>query len=138
MRNFSRAPRKGQALVELCFILPLLIMLLCAVLHFGVLFWLQIGLEQGVQEAAFFAAYHPRSNTVILDMVKLSLPSLVDPQGLTMNVLTGSSGSRSVGDPLTIQVDYNIQLLKALPFGAILPIPTDIHSTITIPIVEAN
>src|SRR5688572_20397885 len=101
-------------MVEMAFIMPLLIILFCAIMHFGILFWLQIGLEQGTREAAIFAAYHPRDDNVILDMVKLSLPSLVNPNDLTINVTT--TGSRSVGDPLTIQIDYKIQLLKDLPF----------------------
>lgn len=131
-----RGVRGGQAMIELAFILPLLVILFCAILHFGILFWLQIGLEQGTREAAIFASYHPRDDNVILNMVKLSLPSLVNQQDLAITVTT--TGSRSVGDPLTIQIDYKIQLLKDLPFGALLPIPTDVHALVTVPIVQAN
>jgi hypothetical protein len=129
------AHRKGQGLVELAFILPILVVLFCAVCHFGILFYLQIGLEQGVREGALFGAYHPRDNNVIRNMVLLSLPSLVDPQELSLDI---KADSRSVGDPMTIKIQYNIQLLKALPFGAILPVPTEIRAIITVPIVDAG
>lgn len=122
--------------MELAFIMPLLVILFCAIVHFGLLFWLQIGLEQGTREAAIFASYHPRDDNAILEMVKRSLPSLINQQDLKINVTT--TGSRSVGDPLTIQIDYSIQLLKDLPFGALLPIPTDVHALITVPIVQAD
>lgn len=123
-------------MVELAFILPLMVILFCAIVHFGLLFWLQIGLEQGTREGAMFASYHPRDDNKILEMVKLSLPSLVNKPDLKIIVTT--TGSRSVGDPLTIQIDYSVQLLKDLPFGAILPIPTDVHALVTVPIVQAD
>lgn len=121
----------------MAFVLPILVVLFCAVCHFGILFYLQISLEQGVREGALFGAYHPLNNDTIKNMVKLSLPALVDQDYLFLDAYA-KGGSRSVGDPLTIVLKYKIQLLEALPFGAILPVPTEIYATITVPIVDTG
>jgi hypothetical protein len=96
----------------MAFVLPILVVLFCAVVHFGILFYLQIGMEQAVREGALFGAYHPQSDTTIRNMVLLSLPALVDTDQLTLDVKT--DGSRSIGDELRIQIDYKIQILEAI------------------------
>jgi Flp pilus assembly protein TadG len=133
--------RRGQALVELAMLLPLLVLLFCAVLHFGILFYLQIMLEEGVREASLWASYNPSSDAKILQVVRSSLPSFVNqndlfPEVTSLNPDGTAPGSRSVGDMLRISIRYEIQLLKDLPFGALLPIPTRVNSMVTIPIVD--
>ena len=128
--------RSGQALIEMALILPILILFLCAVMHFGILFYTQIGLETAAREAALYAAYHPLNDTAIRTVAMNSLPSLVHRE--TVIYKTIFTPTRSKGDPLTIQISYNIQVLNALPFGAILPVPTSVFSEISVPIVAVH
>lgn len=129
--------RRGQALVELALILPLIVTLFCAVCHFGILYYLQVALEEGNRQAGLFAAYNPVDDAKIMQVMKDSLPDLVDKTSPPLFLkVVNASGSRAQGESLSLQIEYDIQLLKSLPFGAILPIPTKIHSLITVPIVS--
>ncbi|MBI4859555.1 MAG: pilus assembly protein [Candidatus Riflebacteria bacterium] len=132
----SSGNRRGQTLVEMAMILPIIVLLLCAVLHFGILFYMQIGLEMAAREAALFASYRPLDDNAIRLAALNALPILVDRS--TVEYSTVFTPTRSHGDPLSIQFVYNIQVLKALPFGALLPVPTQVGVQITVPIVTAR
>jgi hypothetical protein len=137
-RRTGKAAGRGQALVEFVLVLPLLVLILCAVMHFGILFYLQIGLEEAVREAGQYAAYYPLDDNKIFATLKGALPSLINPDPPFFVVFPTSSGSRAQGEPLRIRAEYKIQLLEALPFGAILPIPTQIVAEVIVPIVVAG
>ncbi len=53
----------GQALVEFALVLPVLVLILGAILQFGLIFTSQIGLTNGVREAARYASVLPVTST---------------------------------------------------------------------------
>src|ERR1700732_2298423 len=51
-----RSSKKGQTLMEFALIAPLFFLLIFAVMDFGRMFFVQVNLQQAVQEAARFAS----------------------------------------------------------------------------------
>src|ERR1051326_957596 len=90
-----RRARGAQALAELVFVLPLLLIILSAVLHFGLLFYVLIGLHSAVTNASMYASAHPNDNTAILSTIDRSLPIIVDKTTVTKTLITG--GTRNFG-----------------------------------------
>jgi Flp pilus assembly protein TadG len=87
-----RARAEGQALVEFALIFPVLILILAAILQFGLIFSSQIGITNSVREAARFASVQPVvTNTGAASVGKVVLASLEG--GTPTDPACGSNGS---------------------------------------------
>lgn len=122
-------PLRGQALVEVALSMPLLLGLLSATVHFGILFFAQVQLDTGIRAASLFAAYHPEADGPIETALMASLPEFMAAETVTLRITT--SGTRSQGDPLVIHARCSIRLLEALPTRLLFKMPTDIAAETT-------
>lgn len=120
-------------MVELAIVLPLLLMLLSAILHFGLLFYTSIQLRAAVVATADYAALKPSNNDAILEFLTHSLPPMVNAADATMAVVAGAT--RNKGDLLTISVYYDLDFLRSFPFAALIPAPTRIFAVLAFPIL---
>ena len=122
--------KKGQVLVEFVLLLPLLALIFVAILHYGIIFWANIGITAAVREGAIYASYHPTNDDRIKQAVTAALPSwmVAADEVITVNV---QSASRTVGTSLTIKMTYDIIAAGALPGGAIMPTPNKIGASAT-------
>jgi hypothetical protein len=127
---------KAQALVELVLAMPLVMGLVCAVLHFGIMCTLQGQLDAGLRAAAMFAAYHPEDDAAILAAMKSALPDFVGSDEIEMTATT--PGTRSRGDALILTVRCRILLLEALPMASFLNVPCAIGARTTTCILVGN
>ena len=62
-RSKTRGSESGQGLVEFAFILPILLVIMLGIVQLGWIFTSQIGLTNGIREAARYAATNRTANT---------------------------------------------------------------------------
>lgn len=118
---------RGQALVELALVLPLLILLLFGTMEFGRIFHSYLALANASREGAragIVGADDAGIRTKVKD-VAASL-ELEDSQ---IDITPGQD-SRSRGVPLTIQVDYQVNLLTPV-LNIIIPDPFPLSTSTT-------
>ena len=108
-----RRSEKGQAMVEMALVLPILLVLVGGIMDFGWLFYNQLALNNAAREGARYAAIHYR----------LSTDWMEEPVALMQDVYVGADSSQAVvHDPLTSQIEAQIT--------ADVPILTGIASTL--------
>lgn len=134
-RRAARSNR-GQALVELALVSPVLLGLLCAVLHLGTLLFFQIQLDTAIRSAGLFASYHPELDESIAEALRSSVPQFVARDSVTLEVTT--PGTRSQGDPLVLRARCVIPFLEALPTRTIFGLPTVVAAEGTICILAQS
>lgn len=110
---------KGQAMVEFALILPLLLLILCAIIDFGWIFGNQLIATNAAREAARYTAIHYYDSTTDNDtsiassIVTQKAPTLVSPSV----VLTKSASGDSISITVTSQVDVLTPLISAFFSG---------------------
>lgn len=103
--------KRGQALVELALVLPLIIMLVMGTMEFGRIFHSYLLITNGSREGAR-AGVTGSTDIQIKDRVKAVTGSLgLDDSQI---VITPPEISRTRGVPLTVQVDYSVPLITPL------------------------
>ncbi len=112
--SFHARP-KGQALVELAIVLPILALLLLGIIQFAFIFAAQIGVTNAVREAARIAAVSP---TTTNDQASLTAQNVYDrltnnTNGLLKQNVFAFSGANIVAPPGT-QVCYRTESAAAV------------------------
>lgn len=120
--------KNGQAMVEIAIILPIFLLLLCAVVDFGRILYASIHLNMITQEAVRMGGLGkndyemvgfvndnvdlPEEDTIIVD---------ISPNGLT----------RKSGDYVTLKITYKINYITPI-IGAFIPSPFEVITQSTI------
>lgn len=130
MRLIQRlvSDKRGQALVELALILPILILLIMGTMEFGRIFHSYLLITNASREGARVGIVGA-SNDVIKNNVKDVAVSL----GLTdsqISITPVDQSSRTRGAPLTIKVDYSVSLITPV-LDAIVPNPFPLTASTT-------
>ncbi|MGF7185899.1 Flp pilus assembly protein TadG [Desulfitispora alkaliphila] len=122
--------RRGQALVELALVLPILLMILFGIIEFGRIFNAQLTVTHASREGARYGALGT-SDMEIIEQVKGSVASLNQEEvEVTIAPITAW---RTRGEEISVQVDYQVPLYT--PFvGRIVPNPFPVrgHTTMRI------
>ncbi|MDD2484943.1 MAG: TadE/TadG family type IV pilus assembly protein [bacterium] len=117
---------KGQSVIELAFLLPLLLLLLMGVFQFTLILKTYISLTLGSREGARAGAVG-RTNAGIVAVVKKRLPGF-NTNNLTVVITPSNESSRRTGDYITVRIDYAQDLI--MPFiSFVLPDPLPMSST---------
>ncbi|HOV79617.1 MAG TPA: TadE/TadG family type IV pilus assembly protein [Bacillota bacterium] len=103
--------RRGQALVELALILPLLILLLMGTIEFGRIFHSYLIITNASREGAR-AGIIGKTDTEIRTLVKEVTASLEIPDSQIS--ITPEQSSRTRGVPITVSVNYSVNLITPL------------------------
>lgn len=120
MRLFKE--RRGQALVEIALVLPLLLIILVGIIDFGRIFHGYIVITQAAREGARWGALG-YDDTKITAAVSDATATL-DPANLTLSV-EPEAASRSPGEQIIVQITYKVYLTT--PFlSAVLPNPVQL------------
>ncbi|MDD3850658.1 MAG: TadE/TadG family type IV pilus assembly protein [Firmicutes bacterium] len=130
MKNFCQGVKRdsgGQALVETALVIPLLLLLLMGIIQFGLIFNTDFILTNASRAGAR-AAMLGKSDTEIETIVEGAVAGL-DTAKLTVDT-TPSEGSRSYGDPVTVEVRYQLDLIVPL-FDGILTDPMHLKASTT-------
>ncbi|HOJ10207.1 MAG TPA: pilus assembly protein [Clostridiales bacterium] len=99
--------KKGQSLVEFAIILPLLLLVIMAIIEFGVMLNSYLTIHNAAREGAR-AGIAGSSSTEIQNLIISVSPGL-DVKDLIINI-SPVDKSRKPGDALTVQIRYNYHL----------------------------
>ncbi|MCL6634264.1 MAG: pilus assembly protein [Peptococcaceae bacterium] len=121
--------RRGQALVELALVLPLLLVLAIGTMEFGRIFHSYLVITNATREGARVGVLGENTaDSVIKNRVKEAGASL----GLSDSqiTVTPAQNSRTRGVPLTVKIDYSVNLITPV-LGAVLPNPFPLTASTT-------
>lgn len=110
LRNIKK--ENGQAVVEFAIVLPLLLLIICAIIDFGWLFYNQLSLENCTREAARYGAVNAANSdctTLVGNKInKDAISSL--KQLMTVSVTLSSPQTPCDGD-ITVTITSKIRIL---------------------------
>lgn len=100
---------KGQALVELALVVPILLLLLFGVVEYGRIFAAYIAVTNGAREGARIASVGS-TDAVITESVKVRTDAMkLDRAKVTVTITPGSS-NRVRGEKVTVEVAYPVKM----------------------------
>lgn len=106
--------RRGQSIVEMALLLPVLLMILLGILEFGRVYGAYMIISNAARDGARVGSVGGTTTqiytTVINDTSALNTSDI--------NVLTSTTGSGDRGDSITVTVGYDIQIMA--PFLGIV------------------
>jgi Flp pilus assembly protein TadG len=124
MMNKMRVSRKtkdtskGQSLVEVALMLPLLVLILAGILDLGRAYMTLVALNDAAAEGATYASIHPNQTAQIVSRTADSSSALVQ---LDADLVTVDLQTPPVpGQPVTVTVQYEYQVLMPF-FNAMVP-----------------
>jgi len=120
---------KGQSMVELALILPIIILILFGILEFGRIFYSYIVITNAAREGARVGAVGS-PDSVIIERIREAAPLPHAESNLSITKLEPHVDSRTPGIPLTVEVSYDVYLVTPI-LEDILPNPITLKSRAT-------
>lgn len=120
--------RKGQSLVETALILPVILLLLTAIIDFGLLFNHYLIVSNASREGARGASLG-NTNEQITNTVK-NVASTLDESKLGITITPNRSADRKAGTTVTVAVKYQYSMITPI-IAAIIPGPFDLETNTT-------
>ncbi|MFZ5626308.1 MAG: TadE/TadG family type IV pilus assembly protein [Bacillota bacterium] len=117
---------RGQALVEMALVLPLLLMLLFGIIEFGRIFHAYLTVNNGAREGARLAVVGAQ-DTAIIARIKDTAVGL-DSSKLQITIAPAYS-NRLRGQPVTVQVSYPVQIFAPI-IGEIIGNPYTVSGSV--------
>ncbi|KJS87430.1 MAG: hypothetical protein JM58_04270 [Peptococcaceae bacterium BICA1-8] len=99
--------QKGQALVELAFVLPILLMIVFGVTEFGRVFGTQLILTNSARDGARYASVGATDMEIITKLQNGTF--MLDTTKLLISI-SPTTSSRKRGDAVTIKVHYPVDI----------------------------
>ncbi len=115
---------KGQSLVEMAFILPIILLVVMGIVEFGRIFNTYLVLTNASREGARVASVGGTDTDVMNSILNVT-PTL-DPMSLSITI-DPLEANRSRGLPATVTTNYNIELICPI-VNVILPNPFPLTS----------
>ena len=116
-RGREKAER-GQSLLELAILLPVLLLVLLGILDVGRLYMTLVAITDAAAEGASYAASHPTETVEIQQRAAESSTALTTIDPLMVDVYY--ENPLSSGQPITVTVNYDYDLLTPV-LSAIVP-----------------
>ena len=128
-----RKDQKGQSLVEISLAMPVLLLILVGILDLGRAYFTFISLADAAGEGAAYAAIYPTQTEKILNRTADASGGLVV---LSTDMITITHGSLGFGQPITVTVEYDYDLITPIiqgwvPDGTLTLRATSVQSIIT-------
>ena len=117
--------KRGQALVEMALILPLLILLLCGIIEFGRIFNTSLIISNASREGARKASLGA-NDTEIKASISNSAASKLNQSLMTVSI-SPSPAVRIYGAEAEVRIDYKLNLITPV-ISSILPNPLPLSS----------
>ncbi|MBM7623014.1 TadE/TadG family type IV pilus assembly protein [Sporohalobacter salinus] len=118
--------RRGQVLVELALVMPILLLILFGIVEFGRIFHAYLVIANAARVGARKGAI-TNNDTEIINAVETAAGHSLDLDSLSITI-SPSSGGRSKGDSLTVEVDYEVDIFAPV-IAQLLPDPFPINGT---------
>lgn len=109
---------RGQSLLELAILFPVLLLILLGILDVGRLYMTMVAIHDAAAEGASYAASHPSQTDQIQQRAAESSTALTTIDPLLVVVTYGDS--LTSGQPVTVTVNYDYDLLTPV-LSAIVP-----------------
>ena len=124
-RHRHRPHSRGQSIVELALILPVLMLLVASTLDLGRMFYSQITISNAAREGAYEAAYQPGSfianapchkinNRVMCRVLSEAKGSFVEVQKADVTLACSPSCAKAIGNTVTVTVLGHFTLLTPI------------------------
>jgi Flp pilus assembly protein TadG len=118
-----RSRHKGQALLELGLIMPVLLIFSMTVTQLGILFLTYLSVMDSSRDIARWVVVHPHvTDATTIAQVKSRLPANLNPNNLTVAMspacaalVNGKCPNRNVGDRITFTLTYDATPVIFLP-----------------------
>jgi hypothetical protein len=117
-RKTGKGKEKGQSLVELTLVLPVLLFILSGVLDLGRLYMVIVALTDAASEGATYAAIHPDATTV--EIIGRSQAASGGFVPLDAEMVAVDCPTIAPGAPITVTVGYSFTVATPL-INAIVP-----------------
>ena len=135
MTRSTRRRSRGQSLVEFALVLPLFMLILAAIVDFGMGLATSITISNAAREGARLGVVNP-STSAITDRVR-AVASELDSTRLAVSTscLTSSGSSWAAcsgsgwqqGDSMVVRVDYDYHVIWPLAFGTVIPLSSSVE-----------
>lgn len=102
---------RGQTLVELALLLPILVLLVFGILEFGRVFNETLVVTAAAREGARVAAVNSDNDAAAVDAVK-QVAAAIDRGQLTIDI--SPAGVRAIGSEVTVQVTNQVPIVTPL------------------------
>lgn len=138
--RFRAEPRsqRGASLVEMAIVVPILLLIVFGIIEFGFLFYRQIGVNQGVREAARAAVVNNYASSGCAGSPAQQIACLADNRsgvnGTHSYVHVEQLGKTGVGDQITVCSDYPETSITGLMSGFL---PGHLKSQVTMRLEQA-
>ena len=118
---------KGQALIEMALVMPILMLVTFSIVDFGLLFYTHLSLESAVSQAVRYgitggAVQGQSRQESIKSVLRRSAPTLtIDDDDITFSRLAGGNWVAGLGGPGDIErlsINYTHRVLILAPFFA--------------------
>ena len=124
-RYRRRSRSRGQSIVELALILPVLMLLVASALDLGRMFYSQVTITNAAREGAYEAAYQPTSfqanapcnsttNRVMCRVLSEAKGSFVTVAKADVGLACSPSCAKAIGNTVTVTVTGNFTLLTPI------------------------
>jgi Flp pilus assembly protein TadG len=120
--------RKGQSLVETALVLPVLILILAAIIDFGIMFNNYLLIGNAAREGARSAAIGSTDAQITAKVNQVA--SLLDSTKLTIVISPNGTTGRTSGNPVTVTVKYTYSMITPV-IGDIIPGPFQLKAAST-------
>jgi Flp pilus assembly protein TadG len=104
MKPMRKGKEKGQSLVEVALVIPIMLLILAGVLDLGRLYYVTVAITDAAAEGAAYAAIHPSDADGVVDRAQTASSELVqiDPGQVTYDCPTITAGAT-----VTVTVGYD-------------------------------
>lgn len=116
--------KQGQALVEMAFVLPIMLLVLMGIFEFGSIFNTYLILTNASREGARVASVGGSDADVTNSIYNAT--NILDPSKLVITI-DPSEGNRSRGLPISVTAKYNLKIISPI-INRIIPNPLPISS----------
>jgi Flp pilus assembly protein TadG len=131
----GRRRARGQSLVEFALVLPLFLLILAAIVDFGMGLATTITLGNAAREGARLGTVNPNTTAVearvravagTLDGTRLTVTtSCRTPSGSGYTTCSGSGWQP--GDSMIVRADYQYRVIWPLMFGTVIPLSSSVE-----------
>lgn len=120
--------KKGQAIMEIAVVLPILLIVFCGIVDFGRILYASTHLNMVAQEAVRLAGLGKNDSEVTQYVNDKAY--LMDKDTIKVSI-TPDDLHRKSGDYVTVKITYDVKYITPL-IGAILPLPFEVSTQSTI------
>lgn len=110
-----RRKRRGQVMIELAIVLPVMFVLALLIVQYSVLMNTAASVTNLSREGARYAARAPESDSAIKQQVRDAVPNGITITDDDITISPASTANRSQGLPITVSVSYDMSKKHFLP-----------------------